>query len=287
MLTLHRPLTVIDLKATDLDPERARIIQVAARRIEPGGAPRSNPVLDEGQSRDHELYTQTVNPGIPVPKEIQQLTGLSQEQITADGKPWASVADDLAPLLEGADLAGYNISRYDLPLLEAEYDRLNRELPGPDDRKTIDAYALEKALNPRTLENVYTSYTGDVHDRPRNAEADVDATWRVLLGQCLSHDLTGASPSELAEQAHGKALPLTHQCQEEKDDVVLCFGKYEGKTLRWVLENDPDYVTWMHQTIDDLPEELGTLLQTQTPLPSRRTASAQGTEKNIPSQTTP
>lgn len=285
MLTLDRPLTVIDLEATDLDPERARIIQVAARRIEPGESPHSDSALHGAQPRDHHLYTQTVNPGIPVPKDIQQLTGLSQEQITAEGKPWASVADALAPLLADADLAGYNLARYDLPLLEAEYHRLDRELPGPDDRKIIDAYALEKALNPRTLENVYARYTGDAHDRPHNAAADVEATWRVLLGQCMNHDLIGASPSDLAQQAHRNALPLTHQRLREKEAIVLCFGKYEGKTLRWVIENDPDYVSWMHQTIDDVPEELGTLLQTQPP-PSRRTANVHGM-KDKPPQTTP
>ena len=34
---------------------------------------------------------------------------------------------------------------------------------------------------------------------------------------------------------------------EEND--LLPFGKYNDKTLKWVLENDPEYLSWF-ETID-------------------------------------
>lgn len=32
-------------------------------------------------------------------------------------------------------------------------------------------------------------------------------------------------------------------------DYVLEFGKYGGKTVKWVLENNPSYLVWAHDTI--------------------------------------
>ena len=143
MLSLSRPLTIIDLEATGTDPESARIIQVAVQRLAPRGTETERP------SR----FSTVVNPGIPVDDHILDLTGITQEQIDK-ADPWFEVAKRLERDLIGADLAGYNILSYDYPLLEAEYERLNRDVPGPEDRKIVDAYQLEKRLRPRTLEAV-------------------------------------------------------------------------------------------------------------------------------------
>lgn len=258
MLNLDRPLVVLNLKATDENPERARIIQVAARRFEPQSS--TSPTQDH---RAPTRYTQIVNPGIPVPADVQERTGLSQKQITAEGKPWPSVADGLSTLLADADLAGYDIDSHDLPLLKAEYARLNRSLPGPDDRKIVDAYALENALNPRTLEHVYASYTGTTHDAPRDATADVDAIWSVIKEQCDAHGLRGSSPSDLMRKAQRDTLGSGRKLLRDGNDTLLCFGKHEGRTLRWVIEHDPNYFDWMYRTIDEVTEHLDAALSKQ------------------------
>ena len=33
---------------------------------------------------------------------------------------------------------------------------------------------------------------------------------------------------------------------------TLTFGKYNGKTIRWIEENDPGYIVWMDENIDNI-----------------------------------
>jgi len=120
MLSLDRPLVILDLEATGTDPQKARIIQVAAKRLVPE---------QHGDIRIAAALTEVVNPGIPVDDRILDLTGITQSELD-NGSPWPTVADRLGALIEDADLAGYNIQSYDLPLLEVglELDPTNRDM---------------------------------------------------------------------------------------------------------------------------------------------------------------
>jgi len=251
MLNLERPLVVLDLESTGTDPEKARIIQVAAKRIVPADA----------GPRWSQAFTKVVNPGVPVDQRIRDLTGITQEQLD-QGAPWPKVADRLGALIEDADLAGYNIQSYDLPLLEAEYSRLNRQVPGPDDRTVVDALALERQLRPRTLEAVYERRMGEAMEDAHDAAADVKGTLSVLMTQVEEMASTAdenddphgpASPEDLAGFARGDYLDDGRKLKERDDGAVkVCFGKHSGRTLQDLHDHEPDYFDWMYQTIDEL-----------------------------------
>lgn len=246
MIDLSRPIVALDLEATSTDPTEARIIQVGANRYVPG----------EGLEADRSM-AEIVNPGIPVDPRVQELTGLSQEQIESEGRPWPPVADALGEMIADADLVGYNIIGYDYPLLEAEYGRLNRGVPGPEDRSVVDAYSIERQLNPRTLENVYKSYTGEALEGAHDASADVEATWRVLMGQCATYDLQGLTPSELENRQRGDYLDADRKLKRREDgSVEVCFGKHGGKTVEEIARNHPDYLRWVYGEITELQEYL-------------------------------
>jgi len=252
MLTLTRPLIILDLEATGTDPSEARIIQVAATRLEP----RSD---SGGQPKKAGTLTTVVNPGIPVPARIRDLTGITQKEL-GDAPPWAIVADRVGSVIEDADLAGYNILSYDLPLLEAEYGRLNRELPGPEDRRVIDAYSLEQRLRPRTLEAVYERRRGQPMTDAHDAAADVRATYEVLEDQ-MSEWEAGGVPSvkgaadldDLVDFQRGDYLDAGRKLKEREDgSVEICFGKHSGKTLSELADTDPDYLDWVYSEITEL-----------------------------------
>lgn len=254
MLSLDRPLVILDLEATGTDPDTARIIQVAAKRLVPE---------QYGDIRIAAALTEIVNPGIPVEGRILDLTGITQDELDA-GSPWPTVADRLGAMIEDADLAGYNIQSYDLPLLEAEYERLNREVPGPEGRTVVDALALEKQLRPRTLEAVYERRTGEPLEDAHDAAADVNGTLSVLADQSrevLRREIWGGSgsgdgkpsPAHLADFARGDYLDDGRKLKEREDGAVeVCFGKHSGKTLRELRSEDRDYFRWMYDTIEEL-----------------------------------
>lgn len=249
MIKLSRPLVVIDLEATSVHPKSARIIQVSAKRLVPSdnGTPMN--------SQNH--LTRLVDPDTKIPKEVQELTGITQDQVERDGEYWEQVAYELSPIIKDADLMGYNIVGYDYPLLHKEYQRIHEDIPGPDERKLIDPYHLEKKLTPRTLENVYRRYTGEELEGAHNAETDVNACWHVLMGQMQNEGMKVMSPEEIVDKQRGPFLDEGRKLKRNDDgEIVLCFGKHEGKTLGEVRKNHSGYVDWMRRKMPELQRHL-------------------------------
>ena len=249
MLHLERPLVFFDLEATGTDPQEARVIQIGMQRFVP--AP-------EGAALDDTVDV-LVDPEQTVPTNVTDLTGLSADAIR-QAPPFDAHIDRIAPLLKDADLAGYNALAYDLPLLNAEFERCGQSLPGPDDRVVLDPYRLEQVLRPRTLSALYERYTGAPLDDAHDALRDVEAAGMVLQQQLAEHDLA-ATPADLAEHIRGDYLDDQRRLKQDGDAVVLCFGKHNGKTLRELQTNHPDYFDWMYRTIDDLRPHIDDALE--------------------------
>ena len=113
-IALERPLAVIDLETTGIDPKVDRIVEVSVLKLAPGG------------EADHR--TRRVNPGVPIPPEATAVHGISDDDV-ADMPTFRAIAPGLARYLDGCDLAGFNILKYDLRLLAAEYNRVGDRLP--------------------------------------------------------------------------------------------------------------------------------------------------------------
>jgi DNA polymerase-3 subunit epsilon len=240
MLHLERPLVFLDLEATGTDPQDARVIQIALQRFVPTA---EDATLDEALDL-------LVDPETDIPDAVTELTGITPGDVRGQ-PPFAEQADRLTPLLADADLAGYNAIAYDLPLLAAEFERMGRSLPGPDDRVVLDPYRLEQVLRPRTLTALYERYTGESPTDAHDAMADVQAAGTVLQHQLSTHDLD-ATPAELADLTRGDYLDDGRKLKRDGEAVVVCFGKHSGKTLRELRTGHPDYFEWMYETIDDL-----------------------------------
>ena len=240
MLHLERPLVFLDLEATQADPQDARIIQVGMQRFVP---------VSDG-ARLVDTLDLLVNPKCKVPESVTQLTGLTTEAVR-QAPTFDQRTNQIAPLIEDSGLAGYNAIAYDLPLLRAEFDRINRPLPGPRDRVILDPYRLEQAVRPRTLSALYERYTNQSLDDAHDAFRDAEATGTILHRQLTEHDLEG-TPADLADLIRGDYLDDGRKLKRDGDTVVVCFGKHDGKTLRDLRSNHPDYFDWMYRTIDEL-----------------------------------
>lgn len=100
-----RPLVILDLETTGLDPVRDEIIQVAALRIDPG-AP--DPVLH--------LASSLVRPRASIPREILRLTRLDPDAVAA-APSWSTVGPALQAFVGDTAVAGHNVA-FDLKFLE-------------------------------------------------------------------------------------------------------------------------------------------------------------------------
>ena len=107
-LDLDRPVIFFDLETTGLSLSRDRIVELAVLRVSPQG--------------DVFEKVRRYNPEIPIPPEAAAIHGITDE-VVADEHPFRRTAKSLATLLEPCDLAGFNIRRFDLPILLAEFRR--------------------------------------------------------------------------------------------------------------------------------------------------------------------
>ena len=246
MLVLDRPLAILDLEATSTDPSEARIIQIAVSRLVPN---------DDHTPQVAESFETLVDPQVEIPSRVQDLTGIPPADV--EGAPHLNeIGHRLHELLGDADLCGYNAISYDVPLLEAECQRaFSRSVPGPEDREIVDPYRLEKALVKRSLSALFERYTGDVLDDAHDAMTDAMAAWEVLNAQLNAH--TDAerhhTAADLAQLQRGDYLDDDRKLKKRDDGAVeVCFGKYRGKTLQQLADEEPGYFDWMYKTIDDL-----------------------------------
>src|SRR5258706_5481157 len=105
-LPLSQPLAFFDLETTGTDPLRDKIVEIALVRIDPSG--------------DREATTRRINPGRPIPAEATAVHGIRDEDV-ADAPPFSQLARGLLDVLKYADLAGFNVRRFDVPLLDREF----------------------------------------------------------------------------------------------------------------------------------------------------------------------
>ena len=81
--------------------------------------------------------THLVNPTIPIPEESSMIHGIRDEDVK-EAPTFKGIAKNLAKFLEGADLGGFNIVKFDVPLLVEEFLRANVSFD-VSKRKLIDA----------------------------------------------------------------------------------------------------------------------------------------------------
>jgi DNA polymerase-3 subunit epsilon len=226
-LRLQRPLCALDAETTGTCPRRDRIIEVAVVRYAPDAGP--------------EAFVRRVDPGVPIPTAATAVYGLGDADV-AGCPPFADVAPELARFLGDADLAGFNILRFDLPLLLAEFRRSGLDLP-LGDRRVVDVQRLYHRLEPRDLAAAARRYLGGDHKGAHGAEADARAAAAVL-------DRMLAAESGLPRTVPGLHAALVEadlgvRLRRDGDRLVLAFGRHAGRPLDEVAGDDAGYLRWL------------------------------------------
>ena len=107
-LNLTKPLIVFDLETTGLDLVKDKIIQISYIKVYP-----------DGKEERKNLF---VNPGRPIPAEVAQLTGITDDDVK-DAPTFKEIASDLENKFKGCDFAGFNSNHFDVPMLAEEFLR--------------------------------------------------------------------------------------------------------------------------------------------------------------------
>ena len=248
-MSIIRPIVFLDLETTGTNPREDRIVSIAAIRMEP----------DFSSDERHYL----INPGCPIPAEATAVHGITDAMVK-DQPKFARYAEGFLEYIGAADLGGYNIRRFDLPLLHEELGRAGKaiDLRG---RRVIDGQTIFFHQHPRDLAAAVQTYVGvelkDAHD----ALTDTRAARDVLLAQMEGFPPLETEDGEDVVAAMGalcdEVSPLRISEMErwfEKNPTTgqLAFrqGKHSGKLLADVAGGDSDtrsYLEWLLRKVPD------------------------------------
>lgn len=231
-IPLDRPVVVFDLETTGPNFRIDRIIEIAAVKVLPGG--------------QRETWVRRVNPGIAIPPASTAIHGIYDRDVA--GLPrFAEVARELAGFLDGCDLAGYNITGFDLPVLRLEFSRVAVpfELSG---RRLLDAQRIFFAREPRHLSAAARFYCRVEHEGAHGALADAEMTLRVLAGQFEKYPDLPHSIEDLHElfcAGLDRDLDPEGRFRLVNGEPTVNFGKNRGRTLKEMSRDEPGFLRWI------------------------------------------
>jgi DNA polymerase-3 subunit epsilon len=242
-LNLKTPLCFFDLEATGTNIITDRIVEIAVIKMMPGGE-----ILRKSN---------VLNPTIPIPAETTAIHGLTDEDVK-DKPTFKAVAKDYARFLEGADLAGFAIMKFDVPLLVEEFLRADVEFDYTR-KKLIDSQKIFHLMEKRTLSAAYKFYLNKEFENSHTAEADTEASMQVLLAQIAlyeNQEVTDTLNRKIGEIRNDmEALHKVTSVQQvdlsgrmvlnEKGQEVFNFGKHKNKVVTEVFKQEPAYYDWI------------------------------------------
>ena len=231
-LQLDRPLVVFDIEATGINRKTDKIIDLGMVFLRPDG------------SQESMVYR--VNPGMPIPAEAIAIHGITDEDVK-DCPSFEDIAEHIAELLEGCDLAGYNLIHYDIPMLQEAFLRADVpfQLKG---RRVLDAQKIFHKKEPRDLTAAVSFYCGDSHAGAHGALADAVATLRVLDGQLKHYPDLPTDMDALDEFCNPRNPDFVDRAGRIKwqDGVaVINFSKNKGRSLKELAEQDAGFLKWI------------------------------------------
>lgn len=219
------PVIVLDTETTGIDVEKDRIVEIS---------------IQAGAAKDAACWTQRINPGIPIPAGATETHGITDADV-AKCPPFRDFAGEIGRrLTEAKVIVGYNIRRFDIPLLLAELQRAGAKPVDLNGKHLIDVLCLWQNCEPRTLESAHRRFVGTELEGAHGAEADTRATGRVLKGMMKAFGLEN-SYEALARKSGSNFIGFSNHFQWQEGVAVFGFGKYRGQPLHVVAGENPGY----------------------------------------------
>jgi DNA polymerase III subunit epsilon len=232
-MKLTTPLVILDLETTGTWIEKDRIIEVGMIRVEPEGT--------------REIFEQRVNPGMPIPPEVSVVTGIKDEDVK-DAPYFRDIASKVLAFLGNADVAGFNVERFDLPLLAREFSEAGISFDWTR-RKVYDAQKVYHLHEKRDLTAAYAFYCKKELIDAHSAIADSEATLEVLTSQLAKYG-QGDDHIEALQAFNYKQRSEFFDSQRKfrwwNGELYMMFGKYARKeSLKTIAQRDRKYLEWI------------------------------------------
>lgn len=272
-LELQRPLLFFDIESTGLNLVNDSIVELSFVKVFP----------------DHSTKVKTwrvcpwdyvAGKQKGIDPQASEVNGIKDEDVAHEPK-FIEIVTEVIDWLRDSDLAGFNSTKFDLPMLSEEIERarayclkrLGNTKLSPDarqraqatldslnidlhDKRMIDVQTIYHYMEPRNLRAAYRFYCGGKDfENAHTAEADTVATYEVLKGQLEMyqkpdkyHEVALKNDVEFLSGVAGRPRTIDYAgrlilCKD--NDAVINFGKHKGKTAREIYEKEPTYYDWI------------------------------------------
>ena len=242
-LHLKNPLAFFDLEATGTNVTHDRIVEIAIIKLMPHGAQLT--------------YAKRIHPGMPIPLEASLIHGIYDKDVK-DAPSFKMIAKEVVKFLQGCDLAGFNVLRFDIPMLIESFWRAEVAFE-MEHRRVVDAQRIFHWMEKRNLAAAYQFYCQKELTGAHSAMADTAATLAVLEAQIERYehqpvvDNTGRQlgvikndVTQLHALTAGPVLDFAGRMVYDAQGIpVFNFGKHKNKPVAQVLREEPTYYDWM------------------------------------------
>jgi DNA polymerase-3 subunit epsilon len=232
-MKISRPLVILDLETTGTWVEKDKIVEIGLIKLMPDGTR-----LD---------YIKRVNPGMPIPPNVTRIINITDADVK-DKPRFGTIAKEALSFLGDSDLAGFNILRFDLPLLEREFYDTNLNFHWRD-RDIYDAQKIYHIHEKRDLMAAYFLYRGKKLENAHSALSDAEAAMDILdaqVGKYGSQELGIESLKDIDYERSSDYFDKERKFCWWNGQLYPTFGKHgKKKHIKDIAKDDREYLEWI------------------------------------------
>jgi DNA polymerase-3 subunit epsilon len=246
LLSLNRPLVAFDLETTGTILGIDRIVELAVIKLWPTG--------------ERSEYEWRFNPEMAIPEEATQIHGIRDDDVK-DKPTFRDSLDEIREVFRDSDVAGFNVARFDMPMLHCELERAG--VSTFSNRAIVDAMTIFHHKERRDLSAALRYFCDKDLDNAHSALADVRATVEVLEAQLSRYADLPTTVTELASVGNGGDSQYEDSGRwfvRRGGKLLFAKGKHCGKSVDEVALTDSGYLEWVN-SLDDLPADTAQCLQ--------------------------
>ena len=240
-LQLTRPLVFFDLETTGINIATDRIVEISYHKLYPNGTAEGKTLRIRPT-----IWANGVETQMHIPAEATAVHGISDEDVK-DCPTFKQVAATLAEVFGDSDLAGYNSTHFDVPLLAEEFLRAGQAIDLKS-KSFLDAFTIFQRHEPRNLTAAYKFYCNKNLEDAHTAAADTMAAYEVLMAQIEKYDDLPVTVKELSDYLtgdHRTADFAGRVLYDNEGKEIFNFGKYKGQRVADVFRRDKGYYSWL------------------------------------------
>lgn len=232
-LSKGRPVVYFDIESTGVDTSKDRIVELSMVKV------RNGVVIEQ--------WLERFDPEMAIPIEASLIHGIYDIDVIGLNT-FGFHVPAILEFIKDCDLGGYNIMRFDVPMLFNEIIRAGYKWDYTE-HKYVDVFNIYRKCFPSNLGEVYKKLTGKDMENAHSAQADVMATIEIML---KLHDF--GAPTEIDQlniisTGSEKMLDISGKFKyNDKGEVIFNWGKHAGNVvyetkdwtgyLQWVITSD-------------------------------------------------